>query len=165
MEPYLKLRNMTAIYLLKGERILMLYRQGSEVANEKWIGSAGGHFEERELNDPVACVLRELEEELAVTEDMLDHLSLRYIVCRRVKNEIRQNYYFFADLKDEVDERMNSNEGMLKWFDFDEVPELEMPLSAKYMMEHFLTEGRYNNNIYVGTAESEKGVFSELQEC
>jgi len=86
--------------------------------------------------------MQEKEEALAVTEDMLDYLSLRYIVCRRVKNEIRQNYYFFAVLKDEVDERMNSNEGILKWFHFDEVPELEMPLSAKYMMEHFLTEGR-----------------------
>ena len=165
MEPGLKLRNMTAIYLLKEDRILMLYRQGSEVVNDKWIGSAGGHFEERELNNPVAGVLRELEEELSVTENMIENLALRYIMCRRVRNEIRQNYYFFADLKDETDEGLNSNEGMLKWFGFDEVSALEMPISAKYMMEHFLTMGRYNDKIYVGTAGSERGFFSELTEC
>ena len=165
MEPGLKLRNMTAIYLLKEGRILMLYRQGSEVVNDKWIGSAGGHFEERELNNPVACVLRELEEELSVTENMIENLALRYIMCRRVRNEIRQNYYFFADLKDGIDGKLNSNEGMLKWFDLDEAAGLEMPISAKYMMEHFLTVGRYNDKIYIGAAERERGFFSELTEC
>lgn len=165
MKSEIKLRNMTAIYLLKGDRILMLYRQGSEVANDKWIGSAGGHFEEWELNDPVACVLRELSEELSVTEDMIDDLRLRYITFRRVKNEIRQNYYFFAELKDEIDEELCSNEGLLKWFEIDEISSLQMPFSAKYMTEHFLTIGRYNDKVYMGAANDEGAVFSELTEC
>ena len=59
-----KLRNMTAIYLLQGDKILLLYREGSKVVNHLWTGSAGGHFEPYELNDPTACVLRELKEEL-----------------------------------------------------------------------------------------------------
>lgn len=41
-----KLRNMTAIYLLQNDKILLLYRQGSRVVNNLWTGSAGGHFEE-----------------------------------------------------------------------------------------------------------------------
>ena len=41
-----KLRNMTAIYLMRRDQILLLYRQGSRVVNEPWTGSAGGHFEE-----------------------------------------------------------------------------------------------------------------------
>lgn len=53
-----KLRNMTSIYLLDGNRILLLYREGSRVANNKWVGSAGGHFEKNELNDAKACVMR-----------------------------------------------------------------------------------------------------------
>ena len=59
-----KLRQMTALYLVEGEKILMLYRIGSRVAEGKYVGSAGGHFEPEELNDPRACVLRELREEL-----------------------------------------------------------------------------------------------------
>ena len=41
-----KLRNMSSIYLSKGDKMLLLYRQGSRVVNNMWIGSAGGHFEE-----------------------------------------------------------------------------------------------------------------------
>ena len=35
-----KLRNMTAIYLLKGDKVLLLYRQGGRVVNDVWTGSA-----------------------------------------------------------------------------------------------------------------------------
>lgn len=40
-----KLRNMTSIYISKGNRMLLLYRQGGKVVNNVWVGSAGGHFE------------------------------------------------------------------------------------------------------------------------
>ena len=52
-----KLRNMTSLYILKDDKVLLLYRQGSRVVNDKWVGSAGGHFEPEELNDARACVL------------------------------------------------------------------------------------------------------------
>lgn len=42
-----KLRNMTSLYLLCGNEMLLLYRRGSKVVNDLWIGSAGGHFEKR----------------------------------------------------------------------------------------------------------------------
>lgn len=70
-----KLRSMTSIYLLCDDKILLLYRQGSKVVNDVWTGSAGGHFEENELNNAEACVLRELEEELSITKNM-ERLSL-----------------------------------------------------------------------------------------
>ena len=53
-----KLRNMTAIYLLKEDKVLLLFRQGGKVVNEVWTGSAGGHFEEYELNDAKAWIGR-----------------------------------------------------------------------------------------------------------
>lgn len=62
------LRNMASIYISKGDKMLLLYRQGSRVVNDVWVGSAGGHFEEYELNDARACVLRELWEELGIAE-------------------------------------------------------------------------------------------------
>lgn len=35
-----KLRNMTAIYILCGSKILLLYRQGGKVVNNVWVASA-----------------------------------------------------------------------------------------------------------------------------
>ena len=46
-----KLRNMTSIYLLKDDKVLLLFRKGGRVVSDVWTGSAGGHFEEFELND------------------------------------------------------------------------------------------------------------------
>lgn len=158
------LRNMTSIYLTYQNKILLLYRQGSRIVNNLWIGSAGGHFEEAELNNPKACVLRELQEELSISEDMLSGLQLRYITIRRSKGEIRQNYYFFAELKDASQIKCGSNEGILKWFPLEEIPELEMPFSAKHMMRHYLSTGMYVDKIYVGAADGEKVVFTELPE-
>ena len=62
------LRNMTSLYLLREDAVLCLYRVGSRVANHKYIGSCGGHFEKEELNDPKTCILREMDEELGLTE-------------------------------------------------------------------------------------------------
>lgn len=156
------LRNMTAIYLIQHDRILLLHREGSTVSNNKWIGAAGGHFEENEINDATACVLRELQEEMAVTADMIDNLKMRYITIRRSKGEIRQNYYFFADLKEDIEIDLKSNEGTLKWFKLDELLDLEMPFSAKYMIMHYIENGRFNDNLYVGVADGTKVVLTEL---
>ena len=57
MNPIGRLRNMTSVYLTHNDRILLLFRQGSRVVNDKWIGSAGGHFEPQELNDAYACAM------------------------------------------------------------------------------------------------------------
>ena len=73
---------MASVYLKKDDQILLLYRQGNSIVSNLWIGSAGGHFESEELNDAKACVLRELSEELNITEDSISNLSLRYITLR-----------------------------------------------------------------------------------
>lgn len=160
-----KLRNMTSVYLSKGERMLLLFRQGGRVVNNVWVGSAGGHFEEFELNDARACVLRELEEELGVKESEIENLCLRYITLRRTKGEIRQNYYFFADLKEDVDERLASNEGITEWFAYSELEALKMPYTSKFVIEHYLKIGRTTNEMYVGAADGEKLVFTVVPEC
>lgn len=163
-----KLRNMTGVYLMHCDKILLLYRQGSKVVNNLWVASAGGHFEESELNDARACVLRELKEELAVTEDMLENFRMRYVALRNVKGEIRQNYYFFAELKAdkdiEAEREFTSNEGTLKWFPLSEVNSLEMPFTAQCVIEHYLREGRYTNVLYGGVADGEKLIFTEMPE-
>ena len=159
-----RLRNMTAIYLLKGDKVLLLYRQGGKVVNNVWTGSAGGHFEKDELNNPKACVLREMKEELGLGPEDIEGLQLRYIALRSTKGEVRQNYYFFAELKDSVDENLCSNEGECRWFSLDEIGDLEMPITAKYMMEHYYKIGRLDSKIYVGVTYPDKIEFNELIE-
>ena len=147
----IKLRNMTSVYLTGEKGILCLYRIGSRVASNRWIGSAGGHFEPDELNDPKKCVLREMREELGLTEFDVEGLTLRYITHRLVDSEIRQNYYFFARLKEERE--LWSTEGNLRWMSFDEIPDLYMPVSAKHMILHYLKEGRFTDHLYCGVTE------------
>lgn len=157
-----KLRNMTSIYIRKDDKILLLYRQGGRVVNDVWVGSAGGHFEECELNDARACVLREMQEELGITENAVTNLCLRYVTLRRSQGELRQNYYFFADLKDGADEELVSNEGIVRWFSLQELPALKMPFTAQFVMEHYLKEGCHTDLVYGGIADGEKVVFTEL---
>lgn len=159
-----KLRNMTAIYLLRGDKILLLYRQGGKVVDQVWTGSAGGHFEPDEMSDAKACVLREMNEELGLQPEDIEGMTLRYITLRGTKGEIRQNYYFFAELKEHVDENLASNEGVCKWFSLDEIGALEMPFTAKYMMEHYCKVGRLTNKVYVGVANPDGAKFCELPE-
>jgi 8-oxo-dGTP diphosphatase len=158
----MKLRNMTSVYLLRDDEVLLLYRQGGRVVNNVWTGSAGGHFEEWELNDPEGCVLRELKEELGLDREALDNLRLRYITLRNTGDEIRQNYYFFAELKKSVSRALSSNEGISRWFPLKDILALDMPYTAKFVVEHFLAVGRLTDTLYVGTAESAGVTFQTL---
>ena len=158
----IKLRNMTSIYLIREGEILCLYRIGSRVANNRYVGAAGGHFEEEELNDPKACVLREMQEELNLEETDVEDLNLRYITHRLAGGEIRQNYYFFGHLKEERE--LVSTEGNLRWVPFGEVPSLEMPISAKHMILHYLREGRFTDHIYAGITEETGTNFVIMKE-
>ena len=159
-----KLRNMTGIYLSCNGQMLLLYRQGGRVVNDRWVASAGGHFEKEELNDPKACVLRELKEELNLTADDLTNLRMRYIGLRNVDGEIRQNYYFFADLKPEHYTLFTSKEGKCRWVDEADIMSYDMPLTARYVMDHYLRKGRYTDDLYSAVSDGKGFVFTELRE-
>jgi len=158
-----KLRNMTAIYITRGDEMLLLYRVGSRVIAPSFVG-IGGHFEPEELSDARACVLREMHEEIGLTEDDLENLSMRYAMQRLKNGEIRQNYYFFADLKDGVSVPLAIKEGRAQWIRTDEVLEKDMPVTAKYMLEHYMTVGRHTDCLYAGATTENGAVFTQLCE-
>ena len=158
----MKLRNMTSLYITGQKGILCLYRVGSRVVSNRYIGSAGGHFEKEELNDPRACVLRELDEELGLTECDLCDLKLRYITHRYMAGEIRQNYYYFASLREERE--LTSTEGTLRWVKPEEFPDLPMPVSAKHMILHYLEAGQYTADLYAGITEQTGTHFVPMRE-
>lgn len=157
------LRPMTAIYLTRGEKILLLYRMGSRVVGNSYTGAAGGHMEPKEYNNARACILRELREETGLTADALDGLSMRYVTMRLKGGEIRQNYYFFAGLKEGFDPRQ-SNEGRLEWFTLEELPGLPMPHTARQVLQHYVEEGRHTDLLYGAISMAEGAVFTPMRE-
>ena len=157
-----KIRSMASVYLRRDNKLLLLYRQGSSIVSNLWIGSAGGHFEECELADARACVLRELFEELAIKEEVLENLSLRYVTIRYADNELRQNYYFFADLPDDQIQTPTSAEGITQWFSFEETGNLPMPFTAKYVVDHYIQTGQYSDTLYGGIANGDGVDFKIL---
>ena len=158
----IRLRNMTSLYLYDEKGILCLYRIGSRVANNKYIGSAGGHFEKEELNDARACILREMGEELGITEADVDDLRMRYITYRLKDGEIRQNYYFFGALKG--NRELKSSEGNLEWIPYEGFDNLNMPVSAKHMILHYLKVGRFDDRLYAGITQRDGTCFVPMEE-
>ena len=157
-----KLRNMTSVYLTGEKGILCLYRIGSRVANNLYVGAAGGHFEKEEVNDARACVLREMQEELGLTAADVQDMKLRYITLRLKNGEIRQNYYFFARRPQGLE--LTSTEGRLEHIRYEDIPDLKMPSSAKHMILHYLQQGRFDDKLYAGVSESWGANFAPLAE-
>lgn len=154
---------MTSLYLHRGGKLLLLYRIGSRVVAPSWCG-VGGHFEKDELNDALSCVLREAREEIGIEPETLHSIALRYITLRLKNGEVRQNYYFFAELGEDAQLPPRSNEGELRWFTPDQTPLLEMPHTAKHVLSHYLNKGQYTNCLYAGTANENGVCFHELTE-
>lgn len=158
-----KLRNMTSIYISDGAKMLLLYRIGSRVVAPSWCG-IGGHFEADELNQPQKCVLRELYEEMKIPETALEHLRLRYVTLRLKNGEIRQNYYFFADLKPGTSVDLDCSEGKPEWVEYDKLLERTMPFTAEYVIRHYLETGKNTSCIYGGITRPDGVVFVPLSE-
>lgn len=158
-----KLRNMTAIYISKGDKMLMLYRIGSRVVAPSWCG-IGGHFEKEELNNAKAAMLREMSEEIGIFEHDIENLKFKYVTLRLKNGEIRQNYYFFAELKENAVLKNDCCEGKLEWVDYDSVLKKEMPFTAKGMLEHYMSTGRFDDKLYCGATTPDGVIFTELKE-
>ena len=157
-----KLRNMASVYLRHGNSLLLLYRQGKSIVSNLWIGSAGGHFESEEVNNARKCVLRELREELGIEAESLQNLSLRYVTLRYTDRELRQNYYYFADLVSSPESPYPSTEGITQWFSMDALDELPMPFTARFMINHYTGIGQYTDKLYGGIANDNGVIFIEL---
>ncbi|MFG1909728.1 NUDIX domain-containing protein [Kribbella sp. NPDC048928] len=140
-------RHLTSLFLVRDERVLLLYRRGSRAIADSWVG-IGGHFEPHELADPTAAALRELHEEIGVTAGQLADLALRYVAVRDTGTEIRTTYYFTAELAAGAPIPAQCAEGDLDWFDLSaDATGLDMPPTAKIAFTHWLTTGRHDREL------------------
>ena len=156
-----KLRNMATIYIKQNGKMLLLYRIGSKVVKPCWCG-VGGHFKDNEVNDAKAAVLREMNEEIGLNEADLENLDLRYIALRLVKDELRINYYFFADLKENKEITQECDEGILEWVDMSKVNDRKMPFTAQYVIDHYLKTGINTDCLYSVSVNDNASTFTEL---
>jgi 8-oxo-dGTP diphosphatase len=144
---------MASIIIINANRVLLLHKQTRYSDRPLWIPTAGGHFEAGELNDPEACLWREVKEELGLPSEVFVNVKLRYIALSNSGEQIRTNYYYFASLRNGISRELMNNEGELQWFALNEAKNCDMPLSLKVCFNHYLDVSCNDDYIYtaVGT--------------
>lgn len=156
-------RNMVSLFLQNGDgELLLLHREGGRVAHGLWVAGCGGHMEPEEMGDARRAALREMQEELGLSAEALEGLSLRYITLRNTGEEIRQNFYFFARLKEPYGSLV-SNEGQLKWCREEEILQLPMPVTAHFVMAHYFAQGKHTSCLYAGVTDTRDAQFIEMK--
>ena len=94
----------------------------------------------------------------------MENLSLRYITLRLKKGEIRQNYFFFADLKPNIDVELLCDEGKPEWVSYENILEREMPYTAKCVLRHYFEVGINTTSVNGGNATKTAVEFIQLKE-
>ena len=110
----------------------------------------GGHMEAHELNDPIKTCLREIKEETGITEEHIFNLQLRYIIIRRYKNIIRQNYIYFGETTKK--EFIDTKEGTLHWISEKDLLNREYTKTYTEMMKHYMNTPDPEERIIIGVA-------------
>lgn len=132
---------MTSLYLLRDGQVLLLYRKGSRAIADSWVG-IGGHLESDELNDPRCCIVREVKEEIGLSEDSLEGLALRYLAVRDRGDELRITYYFFAHLAPGAKSPDSCDEGVLEWCPLTTgLLRRDMPPTTSVVLRDYLSSG------------------------
>ena len=111
-----KFEDTVICYLLKDNKVLMLYRNKKEIDinKGKWIG-VGGHIEEKE--SPLDAVIREVYEETTLHINKCEHVS--DITFFFIDDVEIMHVFTCNDFTGEVD--YNCSEGTLKWIPLDEL--------------------------------------------
>ncbi len=148
----------TAAAFLKrdGKYLLMKRATGRKIAPNVW-SCVGGHIEAEELNDPLSACLREIFEETGITREHIYNLELRYIIIRRHKDVIRQNYVYFGET--DMSEFINTEEGELYWIPDSEFLDREFTKPFEAMLRHFASTPDKQWRVIVGVAENSGGML------
>ena len=111
-----KFEDTVICYLIKDNKVLMLFRNKKEVDinKGKWIG-VGGHIEQGE--DPLTAIIREVWEETTLQVNKCESVAE---ITFFFKNDVEVMHVFTCtDFIGEVD--YNCSEGTLKWIPLDEL--------------------------------------------
>ena len=151
------LENSAAAFLKRdGFYLLMKRSSARKMLPNIWSG-VGGHIDPHELNDPMTACLREIFEETGITENHIFKLALRYIIIRRAKNVIRQNYIYFGET--DIAEVADTDEGTLHWIAEAELLNREYSKTFEAMLKRFIDAPDQKGRVVVGVAENANGVL------
>lgn len=150
----MRTRLMVSAYLQNNGRVLLMRRALSRRLSPGMWAPVGGHIEPDELTDPTGACLREVAEETGISESAISHLSLRYLVNRLSKDEIRTQYVFIGRTTQRT--VVNNGEGELHWVAMDRVGDLTpITTTTRFTLDHYMTTGGNANEIYAGTVRAE----------
>ena len=106
------------------------------------------------MNEPQKACLREIEEETGITSEYIENLELKYIVHRlKDTEEIRIQYVFFGKLLNNTT-LIESDEGMLKWIGYKDIPKQNVSATTIEIVKHYKEIGKSNERVYVGSMKS-----------
>lgn len=148
-------RNSFTVFLVNEGRILVKCI-GNKLISPSWFASGGG-FD----NDNLAYIRHKMFCEYGVTVDDLEEPKLRYVTLRYTEGELRQNFFFFAETKNDLNIPFIGND---KWVPFMELLEMEMPKTVQGVLKHYLEIGRSNERVYCGVVKQKGLAISELEE-
>ena len=151
----IRVRLLANAFLINGDSLLLMKRSPNAVLFPGMWAPIGGHIETSEMNDPRAACFREIAEETGLGEGDLVDLSLRYVVHRRRRDEIRTQYTYFG-----LTNRMDvgrTEEGELHWVQLDCALDLDVSATTRFTLEHYDRIGSQTNSIYVGTVDVREG--------
>lgn len=155
----MKVRQMTSVWIHRDDAVLLLLRRGSRVIPDSYVG-IGGHLEPDETTDPRRGALRELEEEVGLTEDGLQEFGLRCVAMRDMGDELRINYYFATRLRDDEHAPTACTEGELQWFSLDAAfDDLPMPPTGRAALMDWLARNRPVTGIRFVSVDREDAAF------
>jgi len=149
------LRNGVVAFLKNGGQYLLMKRADNRrISPGVWSG-VGGHMEPDEIDDPLRTCYREIQEETGIARDDIPSLTLRYIITRRSKDEIRQTYIYFGETtKTDV---IQTDEGVLHWIPEDQL--LNRPYTQTFaaMLAHYVQSHPNDDAVVVGVAQKHDG--------
>jgi 8-oxo-dGTP diphosphatase len=99
--------------------------------------------------------LREIWEETGIQKENIFDLELRYIIIRRLKNIVRQNYIYFGETS--AGKFVGTDKGKLYWIEEDELLDKGYTQAYTAMMQHYINNKDKQEKIFVGIAGKTNG--------
>lgn len=149
------LQNGAAAFLKRDGHYLLMKRSPERTVAPNVWSCVGGHIEPYELNDPRSACLREINEETGIPADHVFNLELRYIIIRRSRDIIRQNYIYFGET--DIEEFTDTDEGTLHWIHQSELLDREFTQTFAAMLHHYLHTPDRKGRVVIGVAENSAG--------
>ncbi|MDV2582930.1 NUDIX hydrolase [Alkalibacillus haloalkaliphilus] len=153
----MKLKQFAAAFLFnENDEVLLLQKK----VDAKFLAGKrvpiGGHMEIGEMNDPQSACFREIHEETGLSQEQVDHVTLKYVVHRMQEDYIYIQFIYIGKLQENVDV-IDSDEGELIWVPSDRLEDENVTEAIRELARHYGQIGQYNDEIYVGVMLSNEG--------